>query len=57
MIDYISHNIISFPEYNTNSGSDVSPNKTAFYSGMNLDRVPKRPSQITLDDFLTPDLK
>tara|TARA_R110001599_G_C12218950_1_gene657161 strand:- start:1376 stop:1936 length:561 start_codon:yes stop_codon:yes gene_type:complete len=56
MIDYIGHNTGSFPEYSTNSGADVSPNKNAFYSGMNLERTRSRGAEITLDDFLTPNL-
>ena len=55
MIDYISNNTGSFPEYNTNSGSDVSPNKNAFYTGLNLERPTQGP-ELTLRDFLTSDL-
>ena len=57
MIEFIRHNTSSLPEYNTSSGSDVSPNTSSYYSGLNLERVPKRHGVITLDDFLTPDLK
>jgi hypothetical protein len=38
MIDYIKNNISLFPEYNTNSGADVSPDSNAYYAGMNLER-------------------
>ena len=38
MIDYVCNNTSSFPEYNTNSGSDVNPDKNAYYNGMNLER-------------------
>ena len=52
MIDYICNNTGSFPEYNTNTGSDVNPSKTAFYTGLNLER-PTQSSELTLRDFLT----
>ena len=55
--DYIKNNTASYPEYSTNSGADVSPDKNAFYSGMNLERNQNDRREITLDDFLTPDLK
>ena len=57
LIDYIKHNLSSFPEYNTNDGSDTTPDRNAFYSGMNLERNRNRRRDITLDDFLTPDLQ
>ena len=57
MIDYIKNNISQFPEYNTNSGADVSPDSNGFsYQGMNLDRPQGQGDKITLRDFLTPDL-
>ena len=58
LVDYIRHNTSSYPEYNTNTGSDVSPTKNVYYSGMNLERatMKDRGGMITLDDFLTPDL-
>ena len=43
MIDYICNNTGSFPEYNTNTGSDVNPSKTAFYAGLNLERPTQGP--------------
>lgn len=55
-IEYITNNISSFPEYNTNTGADRSPDKTAYYSGLNLERVRNTQRGLTLDDFLTPDL-
>jgi len=57
LIDYLRHNNSTYPEYSTSSGADVEPDVNAFYSGMNLERVRKREGEITLDDFLTPDLK
>ena len=57
MIEYLRHNNANFPEYSTSSGADVQPDTNAFYSGMNLEREKIRGGEITLDDFLTPDLK
>jgi|TARA_R100000482_G_scaffold58302_2_gene21181 hypothetical protein len=58
LVDYIRHNTSSYPEYNTNTGPDVSPTKNVYYSGMNIERatMKDRGGMITLDDFLTPDL-
>ena len=57
MIDFIKNNISQFPEYNTNSGADVSPDSNGFsYLGMNLERPKGQGDKITLRDFLTPDL-
>lgn len=56
MIDYIKNNISQFPEYNTNTGSDVTPDSNAYYAGMNLERPSGQGNKITLRDFLTPDL-
>ena len=57
MIDFIKNNISRFPEYNTNSGADVSPDSNGYsYQGMNLERPNAQGNKITLRDFLTPDL-
>ena len=57
MIDFIKNNISEFPEYNLNSGSDLSPDSNGFsYLGMNLERPQGQGNKITLRDFLTPDL-
>ena len=56
MIEYIKNNISRFPEYNTNSGADVSPDSNSYYAGMNLERPQGQGNKITLRDFLTPDL-
>ena len=56
LIDYIKNNTASFTEYTTNSGSDVSPDTVNYYSGMNLEYDRNQRRDITLDDFLTPDL-
>ncbi len=52
IIDYLTHNTSIFPEYTSNTDNDLSPKKSNYYSGMNLDYVPKRAGEITLDDFL-----
>ena len=51
MIDYVRNNIASFPEYNTNSGADVTPDPNAYYNGMNLER-PRQGTELTLSNFL-----
>ena len=57
MIDYIRNNVSLFPEYSTNSGADVTPDKDGFsYQGMNLERPMQKGSKLTLRDFLTPDI-
>ena len=53
LIDYIRNNTSLFPEYNTNSGSDVSPDSNAYYNGMNLERPMQKGTKLTLRDFLT----
>ena len=53
MIDYICNNTGSFPEYNTNSGADVSPDSNAYYAGMNLEKSRQQDTKLTLRDFLT----
>ena len=37
MIDYFQDNTSSFPEYSSNSGSDMSPTTRNYYSGINMD--------------------
>ena len=56
MIEYVTNNLASFPEYSTNSGADVSPDRNAYYAGMNLERPDKQGTKITLQIFLTSDL-
>ena len=56
MIEYICNNNSSFPEYSTNSGADVTPDRNAYYNGMNLERPKQQGTKITLRNFLTPDL-
>ena len=52
MIDYVTNNTASFPEYSTNSGSDVNPDRNAYYNGMNLERPNQQGSRLTLRNFL-----
>ena len=52
MIEYICNNSGSFPEYSQNSGSDVSPDKNAYYAGMNLERPMQQGTKLTLSDFI-----
>ena len=52
LIDYIKHNTASYPEYNTNTGSDVNPDRNAFYSGMNLEYDRNQREEIIIDNFI-----
>tara|TARA_R100001594_G_scaffold100633_1_gene135262 strand:+ start:7435 stop:7911 length:477 start_codon:yes stop_codon:yes gene_type:complete len=40
LIDYISNNTSSFPEYSSNTGADLSPTTNNYYAGLNLDVSP-----------------
>ncbi len=53
MIEYVTNNLSSFPEYSTNSGADVSPDRNAYYNGMNLERPSQQGTRLTLRNFLT----
>ena len=52
LIDYICNNNTLFPEYNTNTGADVDPDRNAFYNGMNLERPQQQGTKLTLRNFL-----
>ena len=52
MIQYITNNITLFPEYNTNSGADISPDQNAYYNGMNLERPMRQGTKLTLRNVL-----
>jgi hypothetical protein len=56
LIEYIRNNTSLFPEYSTNSGADISPNKNAYYNSMNLERPNQQGTRLTLQNFLTPGL-
>ena len=53
MIEYVTNNLASFPEYSTNSGADVNPDRNAYYNGMNLERPNQQGTRLTLRNFLT----
>jgi hypothetical protein len=53
MIDYICNNSSLFPEYSTNTGADVDPDRNAYYNGMNLERPKNQGTRITLQNFLS----
>jgi len=53
MIEYVTNNLSSFPEYSTNSGADVNPDRNAYYNGMNLERPMQQGTKLTLRNFLT----
>jgi len=50
--DYICNNNSLFPEYNTNTGADVDPDRNAYYNGMNLERPQEQGTRLTLRNFL-----
>ena len=53
MVSYLCNNSSLFPEFTTNTGSDVSPDRnTAFYSNMNLERPNQQGTRLTLRNFL-----
>ena len=52
LIEYITNNLSSFPEYSTNTGADVNPDQNAYYNGMNLERPMQQGTKITLRNFL-----
>ena len=56
MIEYICNNIALFPQYSTNSGADVNPDRNAYYNGMNLERPSQQGTKLTLQNFITPGL-
>ena len=52
LVDYICNNSSLFPEFSTNSGSDVTPDSNAYYQGMNLEKNYGQDNKITIRDFL-----
>ena len=53
MIEYITNNLSSFPEYGTASGAEISADRNAYYNGINLERPNGQGSRLTLRNFLT----
>ena len=51
-VEYLCNNSGSYPEYSTNSGADISPSKSSYYSNMNLERPLEQGTELTLADFL-----
>lgn len=39
MIEFIRHNPTEFPEYNTNTGADITPTRRNYFEGLNLDKT------------------
>jgi hypothetical protein len=52
MVDYIRNNTSSFPQYSTNTGADVNPDRISYYSNMNLERPNQQGTRLTLRNFL-----
>tara|TARA_R110001606_G_scaffold256190_1_gene404304 strand:- start:468 stop:1043 length:576 start_codon:yes stop_codon:yes gene_type:complete len=52
MIDYICNNSTLFPEYSTNTGSDIDPSKEAYFNGLHLGTRKNEGTRITLRNFL-----
>jgi len=53
MVEYLCNNSSLFPEFSTNTGADVSPDRnTAYYSNMNLQRPNQQGTRLTLRNFL-----
>ena len=48
MVDYITNNTADFPEYSTNTGEDVRPDRNSYYSNMNLERPNQQGNKYTL---------
>ena len=52
LVDYLCNNSHLYPEYSTNSGSDVNPDTNPYYQGMNLEKSYMQDTKITIRDFL-----
>lgn len=46
MIDYLRNNSSSFPEYSSNSGSDLDPTTNNYFAGINLDPTTPRSNKV-----------
>ena len=46
LIDYLTDNSSSFPEYSSNTGADMSPTTRNYYSGINMDTNVNSRSQL-----------
>jgi len=52
LVSYLCDNSNLYPEYSTNTGSEISPDSNAYYQGMNLERIRINDHKITIRDFL-----
>jgi len=52
MIQYITNNSSSFPEYGTASGAEISADKNSYYNGMNLETPRQQGTKLTIRNFL-----
>ena len=52
LVDYICNNNSDYPEYSTNTGADVRPDKDVYFAGMNLENTRSQGNRLTLRDFL-----
>jgi hypothetical protein len=52
LISYICNNNSLFPEYNTNTGSDVNSSTENYYNGMNLERPQQQGTKFTIRNVL-----
>jgi|TARA_R110001592_G_scaffold90443_4_gene265879 hypothetical protein len=52
LVNYLCDNSNLYPEYSTNTGSNISPDSNAYYQGMNLERIKINDHKITIRDFL-----
>jgi hypothetical protein len=46
MIDYLRNNTSSFPEYSSNTGSDLDPTTNNYFAGINLDPTTPRSNKV-----------
>ena len=53
LISYLCNNNTLFPEYTTNTGSDISPSRENYYNNMNLERPQNQGTKLTLQNFLS----
>tara|TARA_R110001632_G_scaffold199272_1_gene321727 strand:- start:27 stop:602 length:576 start_codon:yes stop_codon:yes gene_type:complete len=52
LIEYICNNTSLFPEYNTNSGADINPDRNAYYNGINLETPTPQGNKYTIRNVL-----
>jgi len=52
LIEYICNNTSLFPEYSTNSGADINPDRNAYYNGINLETPTQQGNKYTIKNVL-----